>query len=65
MDFRFGNVAAVYYEILGEKMPRQLDLLDAWFLGLIVVTDVSDGETKRDAEYIDQDCVIHAVKSHG
>ena len=65
MDFRFGNVAAVYYEILGEKMPRQLDLLDAWFLGLIVVTDVSDGETKRDAEYIDQDCVIHAVKYHG
>ena len=54
MDFRFGNIAAVYYEILGEKMPRQLELLDAWFPGLIVVADESDGETKRDAEYMDQ-----------
>ena len=65
MDFRFGNIAAVYYEILGEKMPRQLDLLDAWFPGLIVVADESDGETKRDAEYMDQEYVIHAVKYHG
>ena len=48
MDFRFGNIAAVYYEILGEKMPRQLELLDAWFPGLIVVADESDGETKRE-----------------
>ena len=65
MDFRFGNIAAVYYGILGEKMPRQLELLDAWFPGLIVVADESDGETKRDAEYMDQEYVIHAVKYHG
>lgn len=65
MRFRFGNVAAVYYEILGEKTPRQLDLLDAWFPGLIIVTDESDGQAKREATYDESKCMIHAVKYHG
>lgn len=65
MDFRFGNIAALYYEIIDQKMPRQLDLLDTWFPGLILVTDPSDGETKRDAQYADQELLIHAVKYHG
>ncbi|MGI6052446.1 MAG: hypothetical protein ACOYA9_08175 [Bilifractor sp.] len=65
MKFRFGNIVNVYYEILGEKMPKQLDLLDAWFPGLIITTDVSDGLTKREADYNDLDCTIHAVKYHG
>ncbi len=65
MNFRFGNIAALYYEILREKMPRQLDLLDAWFPGLIIKADASDGQTKREAEYQDLECMIHAVRYHG
>lgn len=65
MDLRFGKIASFYYEVLGEKMPRQLDLLDTWFPGLIVIQDRSDGQTKREAVYVDPECKIHAVKYHG
>lgn len=64
-DFRFGNIASIYYEITGEKLPKQLDLIDTWFPGLVIVTDDSDGETKRDASYADYEYMIHAMKYHG
>lgn len=64
-DFRFGNIASVYYEIAGEKVPKQLELIDTWFPRLVVATDDSDGETKRDAAYADYEYMIHAVKYHG
>lgn len=65
LDFRFGNVASVYYEIAGTKLPKQLDLLDTWFPGMIITEDDSDGETKTPASYADYEYMIHAVKYHG
>lgn len=65
IDFRFGNIASVYYEILGVKLPKQMDLIDAWFPGLIIVTDATDGKTKKEASYSDLEYVIHAVRYHG
>ena len=65
MKFRFGNIAAVFYEIRGEKLPKQLDLIDTWFPGLIIAADSSDGETKKPAEYADREYMIHAVRYHG
>lgn len=62
---RFGSIASIYYDISGTPMPKQLDLLDAWFPELIVQEEKSDGETKKPAEYKDTDYLIHAVKCHG
>lgn len=64
-SLRFGYIAELYYGIHGEKKPKQLDQMDTWFPGLIVVTDASDGETKREAEYVDLEYVIHAVRYRG
>lgn len=64
-DFRFGNMAQLYYELAGTKLPKQLDLIDAWFPGLIIAEDDSDGESKTEAFYVDQEYMIHAVRYHG
>ena len=45
-DFRFGKIAQLYYEIANRKVPCQMDLLDEWFPGLMILTDSSDGNTK-------------------
>lgn len=45
-DFRFGKIAQLYYEIANQKVPCQMDLLDEWFPGLMILTDSSDGNTK-------------------
>ena len=50
-DFRFGKIASLYYEIADTKMPYQMDLLDEWFPGLMIITDSSDGSMKTPAEY--------------
>lgn len=65
MGLRFGNVAQIYYEICGKAVPKQLDLIDQWFPGLIVSIDPSDGNTKTPADYVDLEYRIHAVKYHG
>ena len=44
-DFRFGKIAQLYYEIANRKVPCQMDLLDEWFPGLMILTDSSDGNT--------------------
>lgn len=49
-DFRFGKIAQLYYEIANQKVPCQMDLLDEWFPGLMIITDSSDGNTKTPAE---------------
>lgn len=64
-DFRFGKIAQLYYEIANQKVPCQMDLLDEWFPGLMIITDSSDGNTKTPAEYQELSYVIHAVKYHG
>lgn len=63
-------MAGIYYEIAGERLLRQLDLLDAWFPGLFVVEDVmpaaadhDDGrKSKPKARYDDSTFLIHAVR---
>lgn len=64
-DFRFGNMAQLYYDLVGTKLPKQLDLIDAWFPGLIITEDDSDGERKTEAFYADQEYMIYAVRYHG
>lgn len=64
-DFRFGKIAQLYYEIANQKVPCQMDLLDEWFPGLMILTNSSDGNTKTPAEYQELSYVIHAVKYHG
>lgn len=27
-ELRFGDIAGIYYDLVGEKMPKQMDLLD-------------------------------------
>ena len=64
-ELRFGDVASIYYDLLEEKMPKQMDLLDMWFPGLIITEDASDGNTKVPAEYKDLEYKIHAVRYKG
>lgn len=64
-NFRFGNIARIYYEILNKKTPKQMEMIDQWFPGLVVITDPSDGNSKKEAHYEDREYVIHAVKYHG
>lgn len=65
-DLRLGNLARIYYEqALGQKLPRQPDLLDAFFPGLFIEEIPSNGNEKRDAEFDDRSLVIRAVRYHG
>ena len=63
-ELRFGSIARIYYEISGAKFPKQLDLLQEWFPGLIVSVDSSDHVTKKPADYADREYRIHAVRYH-
>lgn len=70
IDLRYGLMAGIYYDIAGERLPRQLDLLDAWFPGLFVVEDVMPAAADHDnsrknkpkARYDDSTFLIHAVR---
>lgn len=64
-ELRFGSIACIYYGIGGKKFPKQLDLLEEWFPGLIVSVDPSDEVTKKPADYADREYRIHAVRYHG
>ena len=63
-ELRFGSIARIYYGISGEKLPKQLDLLEEWFPGLIVSADPSDPMTRKPAVYADREYRIHAVRYH-
>ena len=65
VDLRFGYAAPLFYQITGEKEPKQLDLLDTWFPGLIVKEMESDGTTKTDAEIHDHEFLIYAARYRG
>ena len=60
--FRFGTAAKLYYDAAGQKMPRQLDLLEEWFPSFIVRTVETDGSVKKEAYYEDREFLIHAVR---
>jgi hypothetical protein len=64
-DLRFGSIVAIYYNLKDEKIPKQMDLLDTWFPGLIILEMESDGKTKVPAEYVDREYMIHAVRYNG
>lgn len=48
MDLRYGLMAGIHYEIVGERLPRQLDLLDVWFPELFVVEDAAPAVAVHD-----------------
>lgn len=64
-SLRFGSIVEIYYELKGEKLPKQMELLDIWFPGLVITIDESDGKTKTPAEYVDREYKIHAVRYQG
>lgn len=64
-ELRFGSIAEIYYELKGYKVPKQMDLLDMWFPGLIIREMESDGKTKLPAEYTDREYIIYAVRYNG
>lgn len=64
-ELRYGHIASIYDEFADQKSRNQMDLLDKWFPGLIIQEMSSDGNTKKEAKYIDQEYLIHAVKYHG
>jgi hypothetical protein len=35
-SLRFGSIVEIYYELKGEKLPKQMELLDIWFPGLVI-----------------------------
>lgn len=63
-ELRLGYAAALYYNVLNRKLPKQLDLLEEWFPGMIIRTEETDGTEKRPPEYIDTERMIHAVRYH-
>ena len=64
-DLRFGIVAGIYYDLLGKKLPKQVDLLEEWFPGLIVRIRDTDGSFKEEPEYIDREYVIEVSRYNG
>ena len=63
IDLRLGYVTDLFYSITGEKAPRQLDLLDEWFPGFIVVE--RETEEKEEPEYQDREYCILASRING
>lgn len=64
-DLRLGILGRIWFEeILEAKTPKQLDLIDYFFPGLLIEEIPSDGGQKVEAEYIDTDHVIRAVRYH-
>lgn len=63
-DLRYGLIAGIYDAFLNQKSRNQLELLDEWFPGLMIHEEPSDNNTKKPAEYIDHEFMIHAVKYH-
>lgn len=64
-DLRFGKIAVLYEQITGEKSPKQLDLIDRWLPGLVVVEEPNDRQERILAEYRDMEYQIHAVRLKG
>ena len=63
IDLRLGYVTELYYSLINQKVPKQLDLLDEWFPGFIVAEREEPG--KVDAEYADSEFTIYASRYNG
>ncbi len=64
-QLRLCSVTDMYYNITGQPAPRQLDLLEDWFPGLLIRVRETDGNKKEAPEYIDTERLIEAVRYHG
>ena len=58
-----GNVVNNYYSFLDVKTPKQLDLLDIWFPGLLIKE--RNNSDKDEPEYSDLEYKIYADKVNG
>ena len=63
-ELRFGIVTGLFYRCAGRPAPRQLDLLNEWFGGLVICREESDGNTKTPPYFSEEDLRIHAVRYH-
>ena len=61
---RLCNITYLYYRFTGIPEPRQLDLLDIWFPGLLIHIEETDGNVKKTPEYNDMKRMIEAVRYH-
>ena len=59
----FGNIVDLYYSFINEKSPRQLDLIDVWFPGLLI--EQRDKNTGKEPDYDQNEYVIYADKNNG
>ncbi len=65
-ELRLGVIAELFYiDVLGIALPKQLDLLDIFFPGMLISEVPSDGNTKIDADYSDKEERIKAVRYRG
>ncbi len=65
-DFRFGPAAEHLMRCADDgPVPKQIDLLDLFFPGLLLCEIPSDGQTKQAAEFHEDDLYIHAVRYRG
>ncbi len=65
-ELRLGYIASLYYEEVREvPVPKQIEVLDAFFKGFIVEEIPSDGQTKQNAFYDDLKGRIMAVRYQG
>ena len=64
-ELRFGYAVQLYYDNLGLPVPKQLDLLQEWFPDLMIHEEENKEGTKKDAEYVDPDYLIHAYRYSG
>ena len=61
-ELRFGIVTGLFYRCAGRPAPRQLDLLNEWFGGLVICEEESDGMAEFDEE---EDKVDFRTMSYG
>lgn len=64
-DLRFGNVTSFYYEVIQQKMPKQLDLIAYWLPNFVILELDNPHQEKIEAVYDDLNYQIQAVKYHG
>lgn len=65
-ELRLGILGSLWFgEALQMKMPKQLDLLDYFFPGLLITEIESDENTKQEAEFDDTKMKFRAVRYHG
>ena len=56
----FGEIAGIYYEFMQERVPKQLDLINEWLPGLLIIENKEDGHSEP--QYKDLEYKIYADK---